>query len=349
LKVSVVIPFHRNLSHLSESLPAARRSLPTAEVLIAADGAIEDCRPLAAAWGAQVVLVAGPSGPAVARNRAAALAGGDILIFIDADVIVAPDALPRMCRLLARDSGLAGVFGAYDLRPREPNFMSQYKNLSHAYVHERGATQASAFWAGLGALRADAFRALGGFDERFRRPSIEDIELGHRLVAAGHSLRLDASFRGQHLKHWTLGSSILTDIGARGIPWTQLILRSRRLPHDLNTSVAQRLSLVLALALAAALAMAAFRPWGTPLAAFLLALLVGLNFRRYRWFARQRGILFVLRAVPVHLLHHLCNGVSLVVGIALHVAGRFGLTLPGTLPARVWAARPGSVSATPQS
>src|SRR5687768_11086384 len=195
LKVTVIIPFHRNLNHLGQSLTAVRRSMPDAEVLIAADGAAEDCRALAAAAGAQVMVVPGPSGPAVARNRAAAIASGDVLAFVDADVVVAPDALPGMCRLLEEETGLDGVFGAYDLLPSERNFMSQYKNLSHAYVHEVGNTNASTFWAGLGAVRADAFRSVGGFAERFRRASIEDIDLGSRLVAAGTALRTDVSFR----------------------------------------------------------------------------------------------------------------------------------------------------------
>ena len=42
------------------------------------------------------------------------------------------------------------------------------------------------FWTGLGAVRRDAFLAVGGFDgARYPHPSIEDIELGRRLFAAG--------------------------------------------------------------------------------------------------------------------------------------------------------------------
>lgn len=322
--------------------------MPDAEVLIAADGAVDDCRALAAASGAQVVVVPGPSGPAVARNRAAAVAGGDVLAFVDADVVVAPEALPGMCRLLETEADLDGVFGAYDLLPPERNFMSQYKNLSHAYVHEVGGTQASTFWAGLGAVRADAFRSVGGFDERFRRPSIEDIELGNRLVAAGYSLRLDARFRGRHLKRWTLWSSIVTDIRARGIPWTQLIHRSRALSNDLNTSFGLRVSVVLTAALTASLALALLKPSTAIIAGVLFAALIGLNFPYYQWFARTRGILFALRVIPVHLVHHLCNGVSFIAGTALHVAGRFGVTLPGALPTKVWAPDPIPAQAQPR-
>src|SRR5689334_15833069 len=121
--------------------------MPDAEVIIAADGAVDDSRAVAAAAAAQVVVVPGPSGPAVARNRAAAVASGEIFAFVDADVVVAPDALPGMCRLLEVHRDIDGVFGAYDRSPAERNFMSQYKNLSHAYVHEVGDTRASTFWA----------------------------------------------------------------------------------------------------------------------------------------------------------------------------------------------------------
>src|SRR5512145_3332960 len=152
--------------------------MPGAEIIVAADGAAEDCRPLAASCQARVVEVPGPSGPACARNRAAAAATGDVFLFVDSDVVVAPDALPGLLDVLAGRPEIAGVFGAYDDAPAEPNFMSQYRNLSHAYIHEVGMPEAVTFWAGLGAVRAAAFRMVGGFDERFTRPSVEDIEFG---------------------------------------------------------------------------------------------------------------------------------------------------------------------------
>jgi hypothetical protein len=310
--------------------------MPDAELIIAADGAVEDSPPIAAAAGARVVVVPGPSGPAVARNRAAALASGEMLVFVDTDVVVAPDALPGMCRLSDTYRDIDGVFGTYDHSPAERNFMSQYKNLSHAYVHEVGDTRASTFWAGLGALRADVFRSVGGFDERFSRPSIEDIELGQRLVAAGHTLRLDVTFRGRHLKRWTLANSLTTDIRARGIPWTQLIHRSQTVSNDLNTAVQLRLSVVVTVAMMMALLIAPWRPAAAVVAGLLLAAVIGLNLPYYRWFARTRGLWFAIRVIPMHLVHHFCNGISFVIGTALHVAARCGVTLPGALPTQIW-------------
>ncbi len=333
---SVIVPFHRNLGQLQRCLSAIRRSAPDVELIVAADGAVDDCRPLAAEFGASVIVVPGPSGPAVARNRAAAHATGDLLFFVDTDVVVAPDAIPGMRALLDGDPAIAGVFGAYDLTPAAPNFMSQFKNLSHAYVHEIANRQASTFWAGLGALRSDAFRAVGGYDERFARPSVEDIDLGYRLVSHGYALRLDPSFRACHLKHWTLWNCIVTDIRARGVPWMQLIHRFQALANDLNTSIALRLSVVVAYLVVISLALAWFTPWALLATAALLFTLYTLNADYYRWFAARRGWGFALRVLPVHLIHHLCNGISFVAGTVLFTATRFGITLPGTLPAGTW-------------
>jgi GT2 family glycosyltransferase len=336
VNATIIIPFHKDLSQLAQSLPAARRSLPNAEIIVAADGALDDCRPVAARSGARVIDVPGPSGPAAARNRAATAARGDILLFVDADVVAAEDALAGMSQLLEREPDIAAVFGAYDLSPPEPNFMSQYKNLSHAYTHEVGRPDAATFWAGLGAVRTDAFRAVAGFDERFTRPSVEDIDLGYRLRRAGFRIRLDPRFRGTHLKRWTLWSSIVIDIRARGIPWTQLIHRFGALANDLNTRVELRLSVVLTFLLVGSIAAVALTPVAWAAAMAILLLLLGLNLPYYMWFAGKRGVTFALRVIPAHLLHHLCNGVSFVVGSALYLCGRLGVSLPGSLPTAEW-------------
>ncbi len=338
VRASVIVPFHRNAEHLSACLAALRGSGLKLELIVVADGAVDDCGPAARQFDATVVAIPGPAGPAVARNRGASIARAAILVFVDADVVVAPDAVGGMCDLLDAEPAVSGVFGAYDRRPPAENFASQFKNLSHAYVHEIGNRSATTFWAGLGALRSGAFHAVAGFDERFRTPSVEDIDLGYRLLAAGHALRLEPRFRGTHLKRWTIWSCVATDVRARGIPWTQLILRSGAMSNDLNTSRSQRLSVALAYGVVAALGLVAVTPWAGAAAAIMLGSLVAVNLDYYRWFARARGRRFALRVLPMHLVHHLCNGVSFLAGSALHAARSAGIRLPGALPRPEWPA-----------
>src|SRR5262245_10748994 len=171
LRLSIIVPFHRDLELLQRCLGALMPLSEGWEVIVACDAPVDDCQALAAHYGARVLSLPGPHGPAVARNRAAEVATGDALVFIDADVVVSRAALFRVALYLARQKELAGVFGAYDETPADPGFVSQYKNLAHSFIHQSSARDAQTFWAGFGAIRREAFFAVGGFDERFRHPS----------------------------------------------------------------------------------------------------------------------------------------------------------------------------------
>jgi GT2 family glycosyltransferase len=175
----------------------------------------------------EVIVIDRPLGvgPAATRNAGALRARGTVLIFIDSDVVVHHDVFTRIRAAFASDGELCAVFGSYDDTPSAHGVVSTFRNLLHHYVHQSAPGMATTFWAGLGAVRRDAFIAVDGFDDwRFRAPSIEDIDLGLRLASAGGVIRLDPAIQGTHLKHWRLGSMMLTDLLYRGTPWTALML-----------------------------------------------------------------------------------------------------------------------------
>lgn len=332
--LSIIVPFHKGLAFLERALAALTPFAPGDELIVAADGAVDDCRALAAAHGARVVEIAGPRGPAFARNAAAAVATGDVLVFVDADVVASTAALERVAQIFADRPELGAVFGAYDENPAAEGFVSQYKNLAHSYIHRISSGPANTFWAGFGAVRRADFMAVGGFDERFERPSIEDIDLGYRLSDSGSRILLDSSLAVCHLKRWTVWSMLKSDVLDRGIPWTQLILRYGQFGSDLNVRNTYRVCVV------AAYLAVAFAALGTLDARFLwavlplVALLAYLGRDYYQFFWRKRGIGFVLRVFPLHVLYHLYNGVSFAVGTVLFLAARrFDVRLPGALPA----------------
>ncbi len=344
MQLSVVVPFHRNLDQLRRclrALSAARDALPRGtalhELVVVADGAQDDPIDLVTAHRATLLAIDGPCGPAVARNRGAAIATGDVLVFVDSDVVVAEQSLARLAAWLTSNQDLAAVFGAYDEDPADVGFLSQGKNLAHSFVHHRSAGDARTFWAGLGAVRAHVFARVGGFDERFARPSVEDIDLGYRISAAGGRIRLDPTIQGQHLKRWSLGHVLVTDIRSRGIPWTQLLHRYGGLHDDLNVTVAYRACVVIAYLMTACLLAAAWWPAllvPVPLAILSLWLL---DRSYYQYFARRRGLAYVLAWFPFHVLHHLCNGLSFIVGTVLYASKRWlRISLPEALPLNPW-------------
>lgn len=103
------------------------------------------------------------------------MAIGDVLWFVDSDVIAWDDGARRLLEVFA-DPTVSAVFGSYDTTP-EGSWFARYKNLMHRYYHQTARRTAKTFWAGCGAVRADMFLEVGGFDvETYRVPSIEDIE-----------------------------------------------------------------------------------------------------------------------------------------------------------------------------
>jgi cellulose synthase/poly-beta-1,6-N-acetylglucosamine synthase-like glycosyltransferase len=121
----------------------------------------------------------------------------------------------------------------------------QYHNLHH-WVHQTGNTEAFTFWTGCGAIRREALLQVGGFSESYARPSIEDIELGARLRAAGFRIRLEKTMLGQHLKCWRFWNMLKTDIFQRGVPWMRLVLREGHASSDLNLNLSSRIATLLA-------------------------------------------------------------------------------------------------------
>lgn len=254
------------------------------------------------------------AGPAAARNLGVARCGAEVLVFVDSDVEVHPDALELIARHFAADPELAAVFGAYDDDPADPGLTSRYRNLLHHHVHAGAAGEAETFWAGLGAIRRDAFEAAGGFDpERFPQASVEDIELGMRLRRGGGRILLDPRIRGRHLKAWTPLSMVRTDFAQRGVPWARLLLREGSDSTALNLSWRRRASTGASVALLGALL--ARRPRLT--AAALLANLA-LDRGLYALLARRGGPRLLLAGVGLHQLHQLTAAASVPAALALH-------------------------------
>lgn len=245
--VSIVVPVYNGEAELERCLAGiATSQTEPLEVIVVDDGSTDGSRAVAEKFGARVLGTGGRSGPAKARNLGAREAKGDVLFFLDADVVAQPDSVGRVAAAFGEDAALDALIGSYDDDPAERDFLSQYKNLMHCYVHQTGHEQASTFWSGCGAIRREVFLGYSGFDESYARPAIEDIELGYRLFQAGRRMMLDKQLRVKHLKRWTFWNLLKTDILDRGIPWTELILRDRNMPNDLNLQVSQRISVALA-------------------------------------------------------------------------------------------------------
>jgi glycosyltransferase involved in cell wall biosynthesis len=320
--ISVIIPVYNGSGYIEECLSALGRSIYRSfETLVVDDASTDNSAEICRGFGVTVIGLERQSGPAAARNEGAKRAAGDILLFIDADVVVTENTLGQFADIFIGDPGISAAFGSYDDSPRAPDFISQYRNLLHHFVHQRSSADARTFWAGCGAVRREVFSGLGGFDrDKYPTPSIEDIELGYRMKEKGYGIALDKSIQVKHLKHWDMLSVIRTDIFNRALPWSKLILETRLMPSDMNLRINDRVSTALTGLLFISSIIFVLDLIGVfrvgliaRIALFMLitaAALLILNRDVYGFFIRKRGLKFTLLAIPMHFFYYLYSGAS---------------------------------------
>jgi len=321
-KVTVIIPGRnvaKNIELCLSSIRAQDYPAECLEILYIDDRSGDDSVSIASKFASRIIKMSEKCcGPAAARNEGVKQATAEIIVFFDADTVAPSWTVRRLVEHLTRDK-LDGIFGSYDSEPSERNFVSQYRNLLHHFVHQTSRGEASTFWAGCGAVLKSSFQRAGGFDaERYSRPMIEDVELGHRMRALGMRIALDRSITVKHLKKWTLLQMIKADIFYRGIPWVRLLLQEPRSSSeigDLNLKVPAFLSVGLAWM---AVILAVIALWHPLLfAAVFVLMLLGLliNMPVCRFFCKVRGPSFALMSAPLQFVYHLYNGVSVTLAV----------------------------------
>jgi glycosyltransferase involved in cell wall biosynthesis len=314
--ISVIVPVHNGGENFRRSLSSLLKAKPSPdEIIVVADGDTDGSSLAAEEFGATVLRLPRRNGPAQARNLGARKARSDILFFVDADIAIPSDAMQQIASIFEQDPELSALFGSYDDEPGATGFLSQYKNLFHHYVHQNAREEASTFWGACGAIRRDTFMSLGGFNEHYRRPSIEDIELGYRLKQAGFRIRLSKKLQVKHLKRWDVISLLRSDFFDRAIPWTELILRDRIFINDLNLRLSSRFSVLLTCLLVAALIGGGWWPESFAVAGTFSLLLFIINGALYRYFLSKRGLWFTIKTIPWHWLYYFYSGSAFAIGL----------------------------------
>jgi len=312
-KVSVIIPVFNNIEYLSKCLISLKESIySNFEVIVVDDASTLDIK-TRLSEDIKYYRLDTKSGPATARNLGASKAIGEILMFLDSDIVIRPNTISKIASRFSEDPDLSAVFGSYDDDPYQKDFLSQYKNLVHHFVHQNGNNDASTFWAGCGAIKNEAFLEIGGFDqEKFKTSSIEDIELGYRLKSNGYKILLDKTLQVKHLKKWSVKNYLSAEIFRRAVPWSRLIMETGNFHSDLNLKIADRISAFLVwfiLLITTLLIVDLFNKDINLISIelsvlfFLSIVLFVLNFKFYKFLLVNRGFLFLIKSIPIHFLY----------------------------------------------
>ncbi|MCO5170981.1 MAG: glycosyltransferase [Planctomycetes bacterium] len=287
LAATVIIPARDAAATIGQAVRAVRDQTAAdgrgVEVVVVDDGSVDATGEVARAAGARVLRGAG-DGPARARNLGLAEVATPLVIFTDADCAARPGFVAALLAPFA-DPAVGGAKGAYETEQRAlvARFVQQEYEERYARMSRRPSIDFVDTYAA--AYRTDLLRTLGGFDERYRRPSTEDQELSFRVAATGARLVFVPGARVAHLHAATLGAYARKKAKIGYFKVATLRRHPGKAVDDAHTPATLKLQVLLAWpALALALALGpwlALRPappaWGLaallPAAAFALSAL----------------------------------------------------------------------------
>ena len=189
MQLSVVVPAYNEAAWLPGTLAqlkrASRSSRVAVQLIVVDNGSTDDTAAVASAHGARVVSERRRAGVGGARNAGAAAAEGDVLVFLDADVLLPESALARVVHVMADPECIGGAFDN-DYRPRRrvlTLYLRFWRVVGQSFRMAQGGCQFCS---------REAFEALGGYDEG--QWMGEDVEFWWRL-------RRLARRRGAHVEH----------------------------------------------------------------------------------------------------------------------------------------------------
>src|ERR1700694_4353420 len=196
VRVSVVIPTYNRSASLQRLLRAVANSTVPAggmEVVVVDDGSTDATAQVAAQ--AEVHCLTQPNyGPAAARERGWRSSTGEIVVFLDDDVVPEPDAIERMVDALDEADG-----GGAALMPLNPDpLIAHYMHVDGLVDHNVRDGEVRWLITAASAFKRSALERVGGFDLTFPRAAGEDVDLTLRLIEAGFRLRLETAAIVRH-------------------------------------------------------------------------------------------------------------------------------------------------------
>ena len=188
LNASVIIPAYNAQKTIKQCIEALQQqSVKPLEIIVVSDGSTDETEKIVSQIMGARLLTQKNSGPAVARNKGARTAKGEIIVFIDSDCIADKNFIKFMLEPF-KDSGISGVQGSYKIKQKE--LIARYTQIVIEMSYEKMAKQKFIDHIGsyAAAYRRKDFLALNGFNESYPKASGEDTEFSYRMSGQGKKL-----------------------------------------------------------------------------------------------------------------------------------------------------------------
>ena len=199
MNISIIIPVYNSSLTLKECLDAIfDTNFKNFEVIIVSDNSSDNSVEIAKQYQCKVIELPQNKGPAFARNSGAQEAKGDILLFIDSDVIINKEALNSLADKFS-DSDVNVIQGIYSHEPKYKNITTQYQQSFYCYYSWHADLKyTSSLITNCFAIRRKIFIDFKGFNTNIKGATCEDEEFGYVLIDKGYKILILRKLNGEH-------------------------------------------------------------------------------------------------------------------------------------------------------
>lgn len=322
-RISVIIPVYNRSQLLEEVLDHIYRNVyPDYEVIVCDDASTEDIRSIAERRKSVYLRTEVNSGPAAGRNAGAKRATGDILLFVDSDILISPDTLHQINKHIT-ELEHDGVVGVLTAGIRHPNYASVFKNLYIHYTYKTTSPRTSCFYSSIAAVKKEIFEEIGGFDECFGKTVCEDFDFGLRITSK-YTLHVLPDLEAEHVRYYTFLGVLKSNFNIASA-LTRTLLRYRNsnkhLRKDVPSSTGYAMSVALSGLSLLFLCLGFASLYFLPLAAILFILILILNGSFLLFLLKLKGIRFFAVSCLFIYLNVLSHGFGCAMGIKGYVLG----------------------------
>jgi len=323
--LSIVIPLYNAEKSISKTLAAIfKNTFKNFEVIVINDGSTDNSLIKMKEYPI-IYFSQKNSGASRARNYGAEKARAEILVFIDADIIISDNTLKKIYDTFKENKNVEILGGMPDSLNHYRNKISDYENLYIHYQFQKQENTTNAFYTSLVAIKKNIFKKLNGFDEHIA--IIEDMDFGQKLLNAGYTIYLDKSMTFSHLKNFTFSGYIKKQIKkTSGI----LKIKLRNIRHIFVNKKCYDVSLIFQLGIPIALII--------PLCLFfsvifksiiflyfaivIFLLLIVLNFKMLSYMYLKRNFSFFIAGCFFLLINYWVYAIGLGYGFASFISGK---------------------------
>lgn len=294
--VSIIIPTYNAEKFMPSLLDSIFRSgVEDMEVIIVDDCSTDNTVKIAKNYPVRVIQLETNSGPAKARNIGAKAAKGDIIFFLDADVVVMDGTIKEVKNYFEKNPSSKCAIGICATEPLNKGFVPRYMAMFE-YIHLIGTkdNKVSVFAPRCGAIRKDFFQSIGGYNENYKGADVEDFELARRIN------KTDPIILNQKMivKHqFATFKQAVRNYFKRAAMWMHLFLREKKLDNAGPTAPSNGIAAISAFFSFISLFFMPFIDIARYVFTTLLIIFLLANIRWWNFMRREAGFLFALKAL----------------------------------------------------